>query len=132
MKRFEISLIIESPDLSLLEISRLLKSEAAKCSHSKDDPRPLRGKWTLSIWKSKIECANELNFDAALMRFLKKPMIAMLKRKRKEFGRSSPYVDIAIFHDNAMCSLEISEEAIAGLAKAKLPLSCSCYPVDNA
>jgi hypothetical protein len=131
MKRIEINLEVKSSSLSLAQISKELNCEASQSSHEKGSLRIKGDCWSHSIWKSERKRIEELEFEKAMLSFLRQPFISNLKRKRSLQKSCTSFIDICVFYDTAMCTLDLSAKVMSEIGKKKLRVICSCYPVES-
>ncbi len=130
LNRFDVSLVVTSRNLSLAELSQRLGREAQSGSHDKDSLRLKRAPWGISIWRQNSEDSDKPLLERCF------EILANIPPKYAELRAVAPEditasLDIAIFFPTAYVNLPLPHSLIDELAKKRIGLEITGYPVSD-
>jgi hypothetical protein len=132
-RQFDLSLIVCSGRLSLLDVATRLRREPEAGSHDKGDPRglPASGmRWDVTVWRQ-----NARNPDSALAEQCSQLLADMppgcAELVAAEQDDISVYLDIAVYFNTAYLALTLPRTVIRNLAEQAIALEITGYPVSS-
>jgi hypothetical protein len=130
MKRLMVSLLVESPSLSLDELSTALGRKHSSGSHDRGEPHVLEKKghppWSKTVWRFD----SGLSEEASVVEHLERLNSQLPGR---ELLRLLPtgctvWIDIAVFFDTPMGSVSIPTRGMEVIGAYKAALEITSYP----
>ena len=123
----DISLVVESHSLSLMELSKRLEREPDSGSHNKGDPRAKDKVWGSTIWR-------ENTFDASLswceqcFHLLQKLPPKCKDLLATALDDISIFLDIAVFYESECLSFNMPKRLIDKLSENNVGINITIYP----
>jgi len=130
MKTFSVCLLVESPSLSLDELSRKLGRPHSSGSHTEGEPHVRQGlpPWSKTMWRFDSAVSKTASLQEHLENL--KVQFPPDELQRLLPAGCTVNVDIAIFFDTANVSASISRAGIEIMDAYNAALEVTCYPSD--
>lgn len=128
MKTFAVSLNITTQSLTIAELSDRVGIAPSPSSHDKGTARVRKGVWEQTVWVLESSQEETAPVEEHLQSIFAKFPPALLHRENILPDDAQVYLDIAVFFDTAMCSVQIPPGCVDLLAGHGIALEVTCYP----
>jgi hypothetical protein len=129
VKRFGVSILVQSPSLNLDELSQKLGRPHSSDSHTIGEPHRGGSAWSKTAWRFDSDASEGASVQDHLenlkARFPPTELVALLP------ADCTVSIDIAIFFDTANVSLSVPRRGMEIANSYNAALEVTCYPVEK-
>lgn len=130
-KDFDVSLVVASRKMSLVELNDAIGESPDHGSHSRGEPRDFRGRtWNASAWRKSARDESG-SLESQCLQLLREIPRGALNIRAARPDDISIYLDIGCFFQSAYAAVSVSPAVSEELAKSGVSLELSAYPCSD-